>query len=332
MNNEIIVRDEATAIDDVKRLMNIVLSLRQDVMKKDVDYGVIPGTGDKPVLLLPGMEKLMRALRLRPEYVLLSSKEDFEKPLFYYRYECRMVEVDTGKVVSAAIGSANSYEGKWRYRNGKRLCPKCGKETINKSKNKPEWYCWTKIGGCGATFAENAPEIVNQNVGRVVNEDIFDQINTIDKIAQKRALGSAIKGAANVSELFTVDLEDMQRYDVIDATFEELPRHVDTSTGEITESAPQPPASPVIDAAKERGGTVTKREQPKPAQDGEQPWTADEAKAFVARWQRQSLSQADLFAALGVTKALGEWKKSRKAADAAVDQWLLARINEPVAS
>lgn len=51
-------------------------------------------------------------------------------------------------------------------------------------------------------------------MGKVENPDIFDQMNTIDKVAQKRALGSAIKGAANVSEFFTVDLEDSQTFDV----------------------------------------------------------------------------------------------------------------------
>lgn len=330
MSNEIIVRDEATAIDDVKRLMNIVFSLRQDVMKKDVDYGVIPGTGDKPVLLLPGMEKLMRALRLRPEYVLLSSKEDFEKPLFYYRYECRMIEVDTGKVVSAAIGSANSYEGKWRYRNAARVCPTCGKETIIKGKAEygGGWLCFAKKGGCGAKFREGDPQIEGQNVGRIVNEDIFDQINTIDKIAQKRALGSAIKGAANVSELFTVDLEDMQRYDVIDATFEEVDtRRIDTSTGEIKDAQPLAD-DPVVQTAQANGGTVTKREQPD--KDGD---LRDKtiASLFIQRWRKQSLSDSEVLAALGVSK-LSEWSKGRKAADEAVDRWLLDRINEPKAS
>jgi hypothetical protein len=219
--NHMIVHSESVAIEAVKVLQNIVLQLRKDVLQSGVDYGVIPGTGDKPTLLLPGMEKLLRALRLRPEYHLLSSKEDFDKPLFYYRYECRLVEIESGLCVSTAIGSANSYEGKWRWRKAERKCPTCGKEAIIKGRAEygGGWLCFNKKGGCGAKFAENAPEIVNQEVGRIENTDIFDQINTIDKIAQKRALGSAIKGAANVSEYFTVDLDDLQRFDVVDAEY-----------------------------------------------------------------------------------------------------------------
>jgi hypothetical protein len=99
-------------------------------------------------------------------------------------------------------------EAKWRWREAKRVCPICGRETINRSKKDDGWYCWAKIGGCGAQFSGSDRRVIDQQVGRVENPDIYDQLNTIDKIAQKRALGSSIKVAANVSEFFTVDLED----------------------------------------------------------------------------------------------------------------------------
>lgn len=203
-------------VEDVKRLANIVRALRNDVFRDGHDFGIIPGTGDKPTLLQPGMEKLMRALKLRPEYVEKSRVEDFDSGVIFYRYECRLVEYETGLCVSTAIGSANSRESKWRYRNADRVCPNCGKSTIIKSKAGygGGWLCFAKKGGCGSKFKDGDPAIEAQAVGKVENPDIFDQMNTIDKVAQKRALGSAIKGAANVSEFFTVDLEDFQTYDV----------------------------------------------------------------------------------------------------------------------
>lgn len=203
-------------VEDVKRLANIVRALRNDVFRDGHDFGIIPGTGDKPTLLQPGMEKLMRALKLRPEYVEKSRVEDFDSGVIFYRYECRLVEYETGLCVSTAIGSANSRESKWRYRNADRVCPNCGKSTIIKSKAEygGGWLCFAKKGGCGSKFKDGDPAIEAQAVGKVENPDIFDQMNTIDKVAQKRALGSAIKGAANVSEFFTVDLEDFQTFDV----------------------------------------------------------------------------------------------------------------------
>lgn len=230
MSSEIVPFDASVAVADVKRLANLVLSLRDDVFKEGLDFGKIPGTGDKPTLLLPGMEKLLRALHLRPEYVALSQIEDFEKNRIFYRYECRLIDYDTGLCVSTAIGSANSHESKWRWRAAERLCPTCGKATIIKGKDEygGGWLCFAKKGGCGAKFKDGDTTIEAQVVGRIENPDIFDQMNTIDKIAQKRALSSAIKGAANVSEFFTVDLEDFVQYDtarpanIVEGTFTEV--------------------------------------------------------------------------------------------------------------
>lgn len=57
-------------------------------MQKDIDYGVIPGTNNKPVLLKPGAEKLCRLFSLYPQLELVQSVVDFDKPLFHYHYKC----------------------------------------------------------------------------------------------------------------------------------------------------------------------------------------------------------------------------------------------------
>ena len=238
--------DVTRAVARVKALQNIVRALRADVLTEDHDYGVIPGTGDKPTLLLPGMEKFLQALRLRPEYHLLSSKEDFDKPLFHYRYECRLYEIDTGLCVSTAIGSANSMEKKWGWRwvSEHDILPSLDKATLVSRNNaisefafaiekaetsgqygKPAEY-WQQFQNAidnGTAKAikkttRSGKELDAYEIGgaqyRIPNYDIFDQTNTIDKIAQKRALGSAIKNAAGASEYFTVDLEDHVIYDL----------------------------------------------------------------------------------------------------------------------
>lgn len=309
---------EQMAIDEVKSLVNIVMALKDEVFKKDIDFGVIPGTGDKPVLLLPGMEKLMRALHLRPEYVLLSSVEDFDKPLFFYRYECRLTDTETGVCLSTAIGSANSNESKWRWRTAKRICPNCGKDTINRSKYPPKnapnaepgWYCYAKAGGCGAEFAVNDPAIAEQQVGRVENPDIADQVNTIDKIAQKRALGSAIKGAANVSMLYTVDLEDFQPFDTGNVVQGNLV---------ITKPEPEPRSADEPSAVVRGAGieVVTRT------------WTEKEAVAWAATQRTQrSLTDSELLKALGVSR-LGEWRGDAASATRRVATWLSEQLQQP---
>lgn len=213
------VRSEQQAIDAVKIMANIVSTLRHDVLKPDMDYGVIPGTGSKPTLLLPGMEKLMRALNAVPEYIERCVIRDYDKPLFHYEYECRLIDADTGLSIPGGrgLGMCTSHESAFRWRKAERVCPTCGKSTIIKGKEEygGGWVCFNKKGGCGAKFKEGDKSIEDQAAGRIENPDIFDQVNAILKRAKKRALGDAVKGAANVSEFFTVDLEDMIYHDDI---------------------------------------------------------------------------------------------------------------------
>lgn len=243
--NAIVPLDQDAALRMVATLKAIVYRLRDEQMKEGQDYGTIPGTNDKPVLLLPGMEKLMRALNAVPVYTEKCVIRDYEKNLFHYEYECRLVDAESGVAIPGgmAIGLATSYETKWRWRKAERTCPTCGKPNIRKSKNNDGWYCWAKTGGCGATFPANMPDIMNQPEGRVENDAICDQINTICKIAQKRALSSAIKGASAVSEFFTVDLEDYsdQIITVTPEIVDEKPTRPAPGSASLTTS-PTPPA------------------------------------------------------------------------------------------
>lgn len=319
--HELAILDHNASIESVKVLAGIVRTLRENVFVKDSDYGVIPGTGDKPVLLLPGMEKLLRALNLRAEYVEREKTLNFETGLFYFEYECRLVDYANEVCVSTAIGSANSYESKWRWREQKRVCPSCGKDAINKSKfppknrpnEKPGWYCFGKVGGCGAEFGADDPAITGQQIGRVQNPDIADQLNTICKIAQKRALASAIKGAANVSEFFTVDLEDLPTYtapvvkvaaDVVEGEFTEQPQQAQGSTTQPPQA--QPPTKPANGASPD----VSKEFQSK-----------DVVNPFISHWREQGLTDKNLTDALGIQR-WGQWTHGLVAANKRVSEWL----------
>lgn len=229
--------DEQRAINAVKSLSTIVDALRSTQMIEGMDWGTIPGTGDKPTLLLPGMEKLMRALNAVPKYIETCIIRDYDRPLFHYEYECHLVDAGTGAIIPGGVGLGlcTSMESGFRWREQKRKCPVCGKEAIITGKKEygGGFICWKKEGksdGCGAKFGEDDKRITDQPIGRIENPDIFDQVNSILKRAKKRALGDAIKGAANVSQYFTVDLEDNVSYR-FDA---------DVVEGEIVETVVQP--------------------------------------------------------------------------------------------
>lgn len=180
------------------------------------DYGIIPGT-PKPTLLKPGAEKLCNLFGLSPSFQCLKEDEDWDgrdhggEPFFNYKYSCRLTR--NAIVVGEGEGSCNSHESKYRYRDQVRKCPKCGKEAIAKGKEEfgGGWYCNKRRDGCGEKFEAGDPAIEDQQIGRVLNPDIADSVNTIQKIAQKRALIAATLIACSASEFFTQDLEDEER-------------------------------------------------------------------------------------------------------------------------
>ncbi len=187
------------------------LELATKVLKKDIDFGVPFEGAPKNVLLLPGAQKITDAFECYANPVLLKEVEqwDRENPLFYYKYRVELRQRVTDSIVSVGEGSANSNEAKWYWRQGQRKCPKCGAEAIIRGKAAfgGGWLCWKKKDGCGQTFQSADQRIITQEVRRVPNEDIFDQVNTILKIAIKRAhVSSAVN--FGFSELFAPDLEE----------------------------------------------------------------------------------------------------------------------------
>jgi len=173
------------------------------------DYGKIPGV-NKPSLLKPGAEKLCNIFGFAPHFEELRAVEDWDKPLFYYVYRCTLTNKRTGIVESDCTGSCNSWEDRYHYRRASRLCPQCGEAAIIKSKyDDAGWYCFPKKNGCGAKFEDGDESIEDQEVGKVPNEDPFSIINTLQKMAQKRALVGAVLNATRASGSFTQDVEDL---------------------------------------------------------------------------------------------------------------------------
>jgi hypothetical protein len=204
----------AMSIELAVERYNTITEFVSRVLRRDVDYGVIPGT-DKLTLLKPGAEKLTTFFGLSTRFQLIERVEDWTgndyqgEPFFYYLYRCQLFRGDL--LIAEADGSCNSREQKYRWREQQRSCPACGQAAIIKGKEEygGGWLCFKKKGGCGAKFNNGDPSIEGQTVGRVPNPEIADQVNTIQKMGQKRALVAATLMAVNASEFFTQDMEDM---------------------------------------------------------------------------------------------------------------------------
>src|SRR5690606_9819605 len=126
---------------------------------------------------------------------------------------CRLHHAPTGALLGSGMGSCSTRESKYAYRKSERKCPQCDKETIIKGKEEygGGWLCFAKRGGCGAKFGDKDPKITGQVVGRIEKPDVYDQHNTVLKMAIKRAHVAAILFVTCASEIFTQDVEDMPR-------------------------------------------------------------------------------------------------------------------------
>ena len=218
------------------------------VLTIDVDYGVIPGTSQKPVLLKPGAEKMSRFFSLFVDVVPSSSTEQWDVkiteedfPLFSYDYIAYAKDLE-GRIIASCEGNCNSYEIKYRWRweqsvpagwNEKKLQFEPGTQVefdfaIKNAETtgqygKPEeyWQEWQDDIASGKAIAIKKKTRRGQELEawqrdgslyRVPNLNIHDQINTLKKMAQKRAFVGAVLLATGASEYFTQDLEDYDKH------------------------------------------------------------------------------------------------------------------------
>jgi hypothetical protein len=236
------------------------------IMKEGTDFGTIPGT-PKPTLYKPGAEKLTRFFGLAARFDITKEIEQWEgeEPFFYYRYKCSLSRLSDSVLIAEGEGSCNSHEKKYRYRNADRTCPNCGKTAIIKGKKEfgGGWLCYGKKGGCGAKFPDNH---FSGDIAQVINPDVADLVNTIQKMAQKRALIAATLIACNASEYFTQDVEDLD-FGVRVVTAQD-------ETGEIVEST-------AITQAEPENGNGGQPDKPQGKKQGKRPMLPGDLELFI---------------------------------------------------
>jgi hypothetical protein len=204
--------------------------------------------GTKPTLLKPGAEKLSAWFNLSPRLKLAESILDWTgedhggEPLFYFRYYCSLFD-DRDYIVGESYGSANSWETKYRYRWVKEedvpenlhlvdLKRRVSvfeewefalnkRETTGKY-GKPESY-WQKFDlalAAGEARQIEKPASWDNNkltpkiqivdyMYRVANSESPDIINTVEKMAMKRAFVGSVLIGTQASVAFTQDLEEL---------------------------------------------------------------------------------------------------------------------------
>jgi len=125
-------------IEAMQNRYQMMARVAREIMHDGQDFGVVPGTGSKPSLFKPGAEKLTVFFGLQKRFEIIEKVEDWTgqdhngEPFFYYMVRCYLSR--NGMEVASMEGSCNSWEKKYRYRQGERACPKCGATAIIKGK------------------------------------------------------------------------------------------------------------------------------------------------------------------------------------------------------
>lgn len=194
------------SVDEIVARVEKVQEVARRVMKEGTHFGKVPGAGDKRCLFKPGAELLGLTFQLDPDF---EATDRWDGDHLECTVKCTLFHAPTGARLGSGIGSCSTRESKYAWRNGKAKCPTCGHvDALTKSKDKPEFFCWRKKGGCGATFNAKDPAITSQVVGKIPNPDLADQYNTVRKMACKRAHVAAILFVTCASEIFTQDIEE----------------------------------------------------------------------------------------------------------------------------
>lgn len=189
-NNQVTSLIDSVDISTIQGTMQKIATFQaviQKNLKDGHDFGVVAGAGSKPTLLKPGGEKICMMFGLNPEYEFLERTEDYKDGFFAYNIKCTLYR--NGNPVSQGVGNCNSMEKKYRYMNVDAVPDGIDPSTVEK--------VTTKYG----TIKYKIP-----------NPHIADLVNTILKMAKKRAFIDAVLQVASLSDVFTQDLDDMQDF------------------------------------------------------------------------------------------------------------------------
>lgn len=142
------------------------------------DYGIIPGT-KKRCLFKPGAEKTQKLFGLGCSFQLVDKEVDRQSNFAMYTYKCKVFSLRNPDVTIAECdGSVNSQETKYKERK-----------------------VWRK------KKVQNARGEIKEVSEQITEETpIYDILNTIQKMAQKRAMIGATILATGASDYFSQDV------------------------------------------------------------------------------------------------------------------------------
>lgn len=165
-----------------------VQEIFKKLMKEGVHFGTIPGT-PKPSLWKPGAEMLCAAFRIAPSFTLLDLSDDDH---YEFIVTALGTHQPTSQILGQGMGSCSSNEGKYKWRAA--VCDQEYEDTDDDRK-RMKWNKGSRDGDAYQTAQ--------------IRTEPDDQVNTVLKMANKRAHVAMTINVLAVSDMFTQDAEDL---------------------------------------------------------------------------------------------------------------------------
>lgn len=236
------VRD-IMSVEQMKEQVQVIQQLYAEVMKKGVHYDSIPGTGKweknkktgkteyaegKPVLLKAGAEKINFVCRIGSDPIITRDCDGFDT---HFHIIARMFSINTGKTLGYGVGEGSTKESKWAWRRS--VCHE-EYEATPETKRRIHWQ---------KKYKDNYKEKDEFEGIEQVRQNPADIINTVLKMAVKRAEVDGCKKTTACSDVFDVDIEEDHIRDAVIKPEEKTP--VYQQPAQRQPEAP-PPAGDVI--------------------------------------------------------------------------------------
>jgi hypothetical protein len=200
-DNLIIYEAEPALLTPKGRNYKLNIGNTQTILKRDIDFGIIPGT-QRPSLYKSGAEAIAMGYGLLQHYELVSSIEnwDGEVPFFMYTVKCSLCKVVDGKeyVFSSAYGSANTKE----KRNGRNDAFNASNSTLKMAQKRALTSAAIAVSGLSSAFTM---DIEDSGFNRSVENMTYDTTNPDDKITT--AQGKRLFAIAKTYGLGNVELK-----------------------------------------------------------------------------------------------------------------------------
>ena len=232
MSNEIMVQGsnavatkQQMSVPELMEQVQIIQQVMRNVMKENEHYGKIAGCGDKPTLLKPGAEKIGMVFHIGSEPEITRESDGFDT---HFHIRTRMFQQQTGITLGYGVGEGSTSESKWAWR--KAVCTE-EFEATPETRRRVHWQ---------KKYRSDACEAVQQ-----VRQNPADIINTVLKMAIKRAEVDGIRKVTACSDVFAQDLDEDHIREAVGGDPEETPNRYQQPQRK-PETAPVSEANPNV--------------------------------------------------------------------------------------